>query len=305
MGKKEKIINSLNRFAVFKRYYTKHKVHKTKRFMMSPYDLRAAEVNTQIRTQLTQKYIKRWPESARTVNSMIAELLKHTTTTKNGEELSRYADDMRFCYFAYGFLPGEYVSFHLFDKSPAERKTFVSFIDSICYEYRMNDYSKLWLFRDKMNTYERFKPYYHRAVISINGPEDYAEFERFATEHPTFVKKVALKSYGEGVELVKIGNGRSVRETFDSLLSQGKTALEEQIIQAPVMMALNPSSVNTVRCYTLFTKQGVKIPFCTMRMGRKGSFVDNGGAGGIMARIDMETGTLYTDGIDESFGIRS
>lgn len=33
-------------------------------------------------------------------------------------------------------------------------------------------------------------------------------------------------------------------------------------------------------------------------MGRKGSFVDNGGKGGIVAHIDMKSGKLDSDGLD-------
>ena len=36
-----------------------------------------------------------------------------------------------------------------------------------------------------------------------------------------------------------------------------------------------------------------------MKAGRSGSFVDNGGAGGILVGIDNETGVLNTEGYDE------
>ena len=37
-----------------------------------------------------------------------------------------------------------------------------------------------------------------------------------------------------------------------------------------------------------------------LRTGRKGSVIDNAGSGGIFANIDMNTGQVITDGIDEN-----
>lgn len=36
-----------------------------------------------------------------------------------------------------------------------------------------------------------------------------------------------------------------------------------------------------------------------MRVGRNGSFVDNGGAGGILVGVNPKNGELFTDGYDE------
>lgn len=36
-----------------------------------------------------------------------------------------------------------------------------------------------------------------------------------------------------------------------------------------------------------------------MKVGQKGSFIDNGGAGGILVSVDPETGVLNSDGCDE------
>ena len=44
------------------------------------------------------------------------------------------------------------------------------------------------------------------------------------------------------------------------------------------------------------------MPF--IKIGQKGSFVDNGGAGGILAQIDPKNGTIITDGKDEAYCIQ-
>lgn len=86
---------------------------------------------------------------------------------------------------------------------------------------------------------------------------------------------------------------------YDFLLSAGKMILEGQVIQSKTMSKLNLSSVNTVRCITFLVNGDVEIGPCFLKVGRGGSFVDNGGAGGILVGIDNQTGKLSTSGYDE------
>lgn len=89
------------------------------------------------------------------------------------------------------------------------------------------------------------------------------------------------------------------RPLFDDLLASGTWIAEELVVQSAEMEAWNPSSVNTVRINS-FRKDVdclVHTPF--LRVGRKGSIVDNGGAGGVFCSIDAETGVVATDGFTE------
>ena len=83
------------------------------------------------------------------------------------------------------------------------------------------------------------------------------------------------------------------------MMMKGPRLLEERVVQNNVMGVLNPSSVNTVRCITLNTMDGIVVSYCFLKVGRKGSFVDNGGSGGILVGIDKKCGKLNTDGYDE------
>ena len=102
------------------------------------------------------------------------------------------------------------------------------------------------------------------------------------------------------MELVDLTNcGKAPRDLFDSFLKHGPHQLEELVRQSETMARLNASSVNTVRCITFNTRHGIKDPYYFLKVGRAGSFVDNGGAGGILVGIDRDTGRLNTDGFDE------
>jgi len=68
--------------------------------------------------------------------------------------------------------------------------------------------------------------------------------------------------------------------------------IEEYLVQDPDYGAFNPSSVNTIRPWTIIREGRARTLFAYFRMGRRGSLVDNIWAGGIVAPVDLETGRM-------------
>lgn len=105
---------------------------------------------------------------------------------------------------------------------------------------------------------------------------------------------------GRSVEKIDINHcGKTEEQFFQSLIKDGTHILEECVRQSSATADLNSSSVNTIRSITFNTKHGIEMPYFFMKISRTGSFVDNGGAGGILVGIDAETGRLCTDGFEE------
>lgn len=73
--------------------------------------------------------------------------------------------------------------------------------------------------------------------------------------------------------------------------------LQARIIQHPKMGSLHPTSVNTIRMNTFNNNGKVEVFSAALRIGAKGSSVDNWAAGGIVVGIDLETGKLNTEGL--------
>jgi len=215
------------------------------------------------------------------------------------EELDKIRTDMRFCRIAYGYLPGEYVAFSLERRNMKERRSYVSDQQRRMYRYKMNDILAANVFIDKSQTYDKYGEYYCRKVIAIRSPQDFDRFHSFVSEHEEFVLKNALDSLGKGVSLVKRKDMGDEREFFNACIRKGIHVLEDRIQQSRELCAFNETSVNTVRVITVKTKKGVVVPYCILRMGRRGSFIDNSGNGGVIACIDYATGKLKTDGYDE------
>ena len=81
------------------------------------------------------------------------------------------------------------------------------------------------------------------------------------------------------------------------ILLSANYLVQKRIYQHPIMNTLCDSTINSIRLQTVMTKDGEVIPFgAGLRMGRKGSSVDNWAKGGVFVGIDMEKGTLMETG---------
>lgn len=281
-------------------FLAKCRVKRTGRTILPEKEVILAEQDAQFKTHIVERCAKRWPKAYRLSERTAKRLLAKAPSIVNRADKDALLWDMLFCRFAYGFEPDEYLCYELEGKSTQERRTIVSDVDRYCYVYRMNDISDAQIFNNKGRTYELFKDYYKRDALYISKRGDYEKFCAFVRKHSTFVRKAVYEGMGRSIALVDMTTTEmSERELFRDMISRGPHLLEERVIQDDTMAALNSSSVNTIRCITLNTKHGVIAPYCFLKVGRAGAFVDNGGAGGILVGIDRETGRLNTDGYDE------
>lgn len=259
------------------------------------------ERDPELKRSTVAKYSQKWKHY---ITPDIQKTKEALADDRNGLSPESYTD-MVFCRMAYGFSPSEYVQFELADKSYEQRRTFFSDTDRYLFVYHMSDISDLQIFHDKIKTYKHFSRFYKRDLVPISGQGDRDKYLEFVRKHPVFVKKDALGMAGHGVELVDINKcGKTPEEFFAGILKEGWTVLEECIVQGEEMARFNPSSINTVRCVTMSTRHGVITPYCCLRVGRSGSFVDNASSGGLLAIIDPKTGIVSSDGFDRNNDIQ-
>ena len=158
---------------------------------------------------------------------------------------------------------------------------------------------------DKGQTYQFFKPFFKRDLLSFSDEttDSISSFTAFIEKHPSFIVKPTFGNYGNGVKIIKVDRSNVLSQSlFHELISEypkGFT-VEELIKQCSELAAFHPSSVNTVRLTTVRQNNGeiyiIHRPF--IRLGQGGRCVDNGGNGGIIASIDYETG-IISGAIDE------
>ncbi|MBR5018600.1 MAG: hypothetical protein IKX53_03060 [Bacteroidales bacterium] len=87
------------------------------------------------------------------------------------------------------------------------------------------------------------------------------------------------------------------REDLDAIFASANYIVQERVIQHERLAALCPTSVNTLRMFTVMDREGRVISFCPiLRIGRMGSLVDNWAKGGISVGVDTKSGTLMDRG---------
>lgn len=152
-----------------------------------------------------------------------------------------------------------------------------------------------YFMKDKYATYEKFKKYYKRDIVMIKDREDHDLYESFYKKHKNFIAKPYNSNSGQGV--LKIS--KDYEKYWNEYISNGDYVLEEYIIESDELLSFHPNSVNTVRFATFNKNKKIYNGFAFLRIGQGESVVDNLGAGGISAAIDLETGIITSTGKDE------
>lgn len=84
----------------------------------------------------------------------------------------------------------------------------------------------------------------------------------------------------------------TVETLLDNINKNGFNLAEEAIVNEESIRAFNPTSLNTIRIVTVRSGDYFKIICACLRIGAKGSSVDNVSSGGTSARINLETHKL-------------
>ena len=213
----------------------------------------------------------------------------------------------------YGFTTEEVFYLNLFQKTEAEKQTFISHMDRINYMHHLNKVEDEHLMTNKYETYQLLRDYYGRDVICIDADSNIEEFRCFFEKHEKFV----IKPIGMATS---IGVRKATRKDFDengdeafrailteitAVQSQYKWAkgsgaiVEEVIQQGEELKQPHPASINSVRLTTLRCKRGIKIFYPVLRIGMGGEFLCCGAVGSILTGINVDTGVTETDGHNE------
>ena len=153
--------------------------------------------------------------------------------------------------------------------------------------------------RGKIAEYTTFANYIHRPWMVADMGTDPQVLKEFINKQGIVFAKPNNCDQGKGVLKIKAEDSKAIDELLVEI-KKGAYVVEGVIEQDPAIAAINPSSVNTVRAYTLLKKNGeTEILGIMLRVGRKGSHVDNWGSGGVGYDFDIETGILCGLGRDK------
>ena len=102
---------------------------------------------------------------------------------------------------------------------------------------------------------------------------------------------------GLGIFKKAIHSQEDIDDLFQTIQGQ-EYILEEVVKQHWQLGRFNPSSVNTVRVYSVFHENQVVITGAVFRLGRTGRVTDNYSTGGMAAEIDVDLGIITSRAVN-------
>lgn len=227
-----------------------------------------------------------------------------TESERNDRKLvCRLKNDIIDCWIKYKALPYEYFLFDFKNRTDAERGEFETDIDRIATLCKVCG-KRMYMeeINDKYNFYLLAKSYFKREAIKLDHQSGDNDFVAFVRKYKDVFIKPLAASKGVGTHVYCYDNDVKSKTYYQHLMKEGDSwIVEERIRQCDDMAQWNPTSVNTIRIPTFLRDGKFTVIWTRMRMGKKGSVVDNAGAGGIVVNVDPQTGIVTTDGIDEAY----
>ncbi|WP_368901471.1 sugar-transfer associated ATP-grasp domain-containing protein [Oceanobacillus oncorhynchi] len=207
--------------------------------------------------------------------------------------------DLLYSIARYGMNLDEYFQYRFFGKRHFEKDKFFIYRKRMQIVKKYNDAQGMTIFDDKSLFNEKFKDYVKREWLDTKT-STFSDFEEFSNKCKKFIVKPAEGYYGLGVRIEEVYEGIDLKKLYSTLCEED-ALLEEIIVQLDDISMFNPSSVNTLRVVSMNDgKNNIEITTANLRMGNGlDKCADNFHHDGIAALIDIETGLVYTRGIDK------
>lgn len=214
---------------------------------------------------------------------------------KTGKGRALVLIDIIYCGLRYKAGYNDYKEFELYLVKGKNRGNYLTrgLNNNIIRDY--NDKSFFHIFDDKTEFNKDYAEFIGREWLDLRNA-DYSAFKKFLCKNPKFVAKPVDGQCGKGVEVVELKDGDNCRKVYDRLLKNEQFLVEEYVIQHGDISALCPTSVNTMRVFTIVADGRAHMLQTALKLGNTGA-VDNFYSGGMYCFAD-ENGVIYTPAID-------
>lgn len=212
-------------------------------------------------------------------------------------------------YFQYGFdvrssnEMNEYLHFNTFKVLRDSLNS--STINSSAYILRDKYFFSIFTQSLKINSGINIAIIDHHTIIDSSS-NTYVNADSFWKEKEgDYFIKLSNGECGNGIFHINVHDGQIIYkdkiyywEEFKNLLSDERYIVQRTIEQHPIMAALHPQSLNTIRLVTIRDVKSGRIELfpSILRIGVGDSNVDNTSQGGIAVGINLETGELMKYG---------
>ena len=218
-----------------------------------------------------------------------------------GKSTAALFADMLTCATRYGAGPTDYMMMKFYECSAAERATYLTRLRSAAFVKRVNSRTDAAIFNDKNAFSREFREFMGRETFDLYTG-DYDAFCGFIAGKDCLMAKPVDADCGRGIEKLWTKDFPDTKALWDYLKDPAKPfgIAEEVLQQHPDMAALHPASVNCVRVATFVKDDGVPtVIYAACKSGSGGAACDNTGRGGITCLLDLDSGTILSNGHSE------
>ena len=242
---------------------------------------------------------------ARVLSGIRLEKINHMldlAKEKGGHGKVRTFFDMGWCALRYGAGYYDYVMYGFYNMNGAQRDTYLTRVRNKRVQDLMNPPCVSAEFDDKLVFDRLFAKYLHRAALD-GSTATLEEFTAFIAGQDAIFAKINHGDCGRGVEKLYIRDFPDAAAMYDYVKKNDLVVLEHVLPQHEEMARLHPQSVNCMRIVTDRVDDQVYIAYVTVKMGRGDGYRDNSGQGGVLCRVDPDTGKIVSDATDDYFNV--
>lgn len=199
------------------------------------------------------------------------------------------------CLIKYGATVCDYFEYQFWKKRSCERKEYAT-------KRKAQKIQNFFNVGDKEIVID--KKIFNKRFADFRSVKNFYFDESSEDEFIAFVKdcshNVIAKPYmgasGMGIFKPDVSTEEKARKVYKDLKANGEYFIEETFVQTGILGLVNPSSVNTIRIYTLHDGNEVHLMDAFVRFGGSTECVDNIHAGGMVCEIDAKTGDVVGKG---------
>ena len=198
----------------------------------------------------------------------------------------------------YGAVCYDYFEYQFWRKRNVERAEYVTMLFSRKIQKIYNKGDKT-VFIDKVKFNKAYADF--RSIKSMDlstdefSKQDFVDFVK-ACDRQVLMKPL-MGASGQGIYKADVSTDQKSEELFEKIKADGVDYMAEEIFQQTGSLhEANPSSLNTVRIFTLNDGKDIYLMCAGVRIGGGSGVVDNIHAGGMVCELEKETGTIIGPG---------
>ena len=184
--------------------------------------------------------------------------------------------------------------------TPEQKKTISTLWTRMEFRKQFTDRRYIGMLMNKYIFSKVFGDFYGRWCMRASEA-DAKSLREMAKESGRVVYKPNCKGMGQGIRVLSARTEEEAKEALQYIQKSGGGIVEEYICQDDLLTSLNPNAVSVIRFYSASSPEGEFLfaPVLTVAHKNKSS---NGCKDALTAMVDIRTGEVLTDAVDQNSG---